>query len=123
MSPQLPEHVPSLAHAIVITAIIVPILSTIVVLIRVWTRIVVTHNLGWDDYAAMVTLLFCISFSVVLGVSTMFGMGLHLRDVSLSSEHLFPGHGTYLTGNVPFITIQFSEHIFRTPIDIPMSKC
>ncbi len=123
MSPQLPDHVPSLAHAIIITAIIVPILSTIVVLIRVWTRIVVTHNLGLDDYAAMVTLLFCISFSVVLGVSTMFGMGLHLRDVSLTSEYLFPGHGTYDTGSVPFSTTQLSEHYFKIPFDIPMSKC
>ena len=123
MSPQLPDHVPSLAHAIIITAIIVPILSTIVVLIRVWTRIVVTHNLGLDDYAAMVTLLFCISFSVVLGVSTMFGMGLHLRDVSLDSEYLFLSHGTYDTGSVPFSTTQLSEHIFKISFDIPMSKC
>lgn len=81
MSPQLPDHVPSLAHAIIITCVIGPIVATIIVFIRVWTRVVVTHNLGWDDYAAMVTLLFCISFSVVLGVSTRFGMGLRLWDV------------------------------------------
>ena len=95
MSPQLPTHVPSLAHAIIITCVVCPIVSAIIVCIRVWTRIVVTHNLSWDDYAAMVTLLFCISFSVVLGVSTRFGMGLHLWDVrfnlreSLRSRDMF----------------------------------
>ena len=82
MPPRLPENVPSWAHDIIITCAIGPIVSSIIVAIRVWTRIYVTRNLGADDYAAMMTLLFCIAFSVVLGVSTQFGMGLHLRDVS-----------------------------------------
>lgn len=93
MSPRLPENVPSWAHDIIITCVIVPILSIIVVAIRVWTRIFVTRNLGPDDYAAMVTLVFCIGFSVVLGVSTEFGMGLHLRDVSpIFRVYHFPSH-------------------------------
>lgn len=64
--------------------------ATIVVSIRVWTRLAVTHNIGWDDYTAVVTLMFCISFSVVLGVSTRYGMGLHQWDVSLIFELVFP---------------------------------
>lgn len=88
MSPQLPNHVPSRAHDIIIACIVGPIVATIIVGIRVWTRIAVTHNLGWDDYATMVTLPFCIGFSVVLGVSTRFGMGLHLWDVSSISDLL-----------------------------------
>ena len=90
MSPRLPENVPSWAHDIIITCIIGPLVSAVFVAIRVWTRIVVTRNLGPDDYAAMVTLLFCVGFSVVLGVSTRFGMGLHLRDVSSSPDILLP---------------------------------
>ena len=85
MSPRIPENVPSWAHDIIITCAIGPIVSSIIVAIRVWTRVHVTRNLGPDDYAAMMTLLFCIAFSVVLGVSTQFGMGLHLRDVSPTS--------------------------------------
>lgn len=81
MSPQLPTHVPSRAHDIIVACIIGPIVSTIIVGIRVWTRVFVTHNLGWDDYAAVITLPFCIGFSIVLGLSTQYGMGLHLKDV------------------------------------------
>ncbi len=82
MSPSLPSHVPSRAHDIIIACIVAPIVSAIIVGIRVWTRVAVTRNLGWDDYAAVVTLPFCIGFSIVLGISTRYGMGLHLRDVS-----------------------------------------
>lgn len=89
MSPQIPPNVPSRAGDIIITCIVCPIIATIIVSIRVWTRVVVTRNLGWDDYAAMITLLFCISFSVVLGISTRFGMGLHSWDVRLNSESFF----------------------------------
>ena len=90
MPPRLPENVPSWSHDIIITCAIGPIVSSIIVAIRVWTRIYVTRNLGADDYAAMMTLLFCIAFSVVLGVSTQFGMGLHLRDVSSTFDCLLP---------------------------------
>jgi len=89
MSPKLPEHVQSRAHDIIIACVIGPLVATIIVGIRVWTRVVVTHNLGRDDYAAIVTLPFCIGFSVVLGISTLYGMGLHLRDVSSSLDSLF----------------------------------
>lgn len=99
MSPHLPNHVSSRAHDIIVACIVGPIVATIIVGIRVWTRVVVTHNLGWDDYATMVTLPFCIGFSVVLGVSTRYGMGLHLWDVSSISELLVQfsvGSSTYI---------------------------
>ncbi|MCJ1458275.1 hypothetical protein MMC28_008646 [Mycoblastus sanguinarius] len=89
MSPQLPDHVSSRAHDIIIACVVGPIVSTIIVSIRIWTRVVVTHNLGWDDYAAIVTLSACIGFSCVLGISTKYGMGLHLKDMTpeLKSDH------------------------------------
>ena len=115
MSPQLPAHVPSRAHAIIITCVIGPIVSTAIVSTRVWTRVVVTRNLGWDDYAAMVTLLFCIGFSVVLGISTRYGMGLHLWDVRLNlwlSTYFQLGvdcscRGTCLLGKASFLSSDF----------------
>lgn len=85
MAPNLPQGVPSRAQDIIIACIIGPIVSAIIVFIRVWTRIVVTRNVGWDDYTAIITLFFCIGFSVVLGMSTRYGMGLHSYDVRPST--------------------------------------
>ena len=91
MAPQLPEHVPSLAHGIIITCIVCPIVATAIVFIRIWTRVAITHNPGCDDFAAMVTLGFSIAFSAVLGTSTRYGMGLHSKDVSThNSSRSFP---------------------------------
>lgn len=86
MSPQLPQRVSSRAPDIVTACVIGPVVASIFVFIRVWTRVFVTHNLGCDDYVALITLLFCICFSVVLGISTEYGMGLHTYDVSSISE-------------------------------------
>lgn len=82
MPPQLPQNVPSRAHEIIVTCIVCPLVATIFVAIRVWTSIVVTRNLGCDDYAAIITLFFCIAFSIVLAISTQYGMGLHLYDMT-----------------------------------------
>lgn len=92
MSPQLPSHVESLAQAIIITCVVGPVLSAIIVGIRVWTRLYVTRNIGWDDYASLITLPFCIGFSVVIGISTRYGMGLHLRDVRTSRRSFLAVH-------------------------------
>ena len=100
MSPQLPDHVSSRAHDIIIACVVGPIVSTIIVSIRIWTRVVVTHNLGWDDYAAIVTLSACIGFSCVLGISTKYGMGLHLKDVRFIPESLFPSHCRFFSHGI-----------------------
>ena len=36
-------------HAIVVVCIVSPIVSSLFVAIRVWTRTFVTHSIGWDD--------------------------------------------------------------------------
>ena len=36
-------------HAIVVISIISPILSTLFVAMRVWTKGFITHSIGWDD--------------------------------------------------------------------------
>ena len=88
MAPQLPRHVHSQAHNIITACIIGPIVASIFVFIRVWTRLSITHNIGKDDYAALITLISCICFSIVLGISTHYGMGLHRWDVRSFSKIL-----------------------------------
>lgn len=36
-------------HAIVIVSIVAPIVTTLFVAIRLWTRTIVTHSVGYDD--------------------------------------------------------------------------
>ena len=107
MPPQLPQNVPSRAHEIIVTCIVCPVVAAIFVSIRVWTRIVVTRNLGWDDYAAIITLFFCIAFSIVLAISTQYGMGLHLYDVRTILKPLMPSQYR----SVPFSTVQQLKHV------------
>ena len=36
-------------HAIVVIAIVSPIVSSLFMSLRVWTRAFITHSVGWDD--------------------------------------------------------------------------
>lgn len=80
MAASVPKGVPSRAHEIIATAIACSILSTIFVALRIYTRSRINRVIGWDDYAALVTLPFCIAYAVLLGISTRYGMGLHAWD-------------------------------------------
>ena len=82
MSANLPTGVPSRAHEIVVTCIVCSILSTVFVLVRTYTRCFINRSLGWDDYIAIITLPFSIAYGVLIGVSTLHGMGLHEVDMT-----------------------------------------
>ncbi|KAF6237426.1 hypothetical protein HO173_004316 [Letharia columbiana] len=68
-------------HTIVVVCIVAPIFSSLFAAIRIWTRIFITHSIGRDDYASLVTLPFCIAFSVLVGLGTNYGFGWHTADV------------------------------------------
>lgn len=68
-------------RTIVVVCIVAPIISSLFAAIRIWTRIFITHSIGRDDYAALVTLPFCIAFSVLVGLGTNYGFGWHTADV------------------------------------------
>ncbi|KAF6240495.1 hypothetical protein HO173_001163 [Letharia columbiana] len=68
-------------HAIVVVCIVSPIVSSLFVAIRVWTRAFVSSSIGWDDYTALVTWLFCIAYSVLIGLGTNYGFGWHTADI------------------------------------------
>lgn len=80
MVARVPTGVPSRANEIIATAIACSILSTVFVAIRIYTRSRITCAIGWEDYAALITLPFCIAYGTLLGISTRYGMGLHAWD-------------------------------------------
>lgn len=51
-SREMSPHDTSRAHAIVVTCIVAPIITSLFVLIRVWTRTFVSRSAGWDDCLA-----------------------------------------------------------------------
>ena len=77
-----PVGVPTRAPQIIATAITCSVLSTVLVTLRLYTRGRINRAIGWDDYLALLTLPFSISYSVLLCVATRHGMGLHARDMS-----------------------------------------
>lgn len=75
-----PTGVPSRAPQIIESSIVCSILSTIFVALRLYTRFRVQHAISWDDYAALITLPFCVALAALLAVSTRYGAGLHVWD-------------------------------------------
>lgn len=69
-------------HTIVLVCIVSPIVTSLFVAIRVWTRTFVSHWVGWDDYVALITWLCCIGYSVLIGLGTNYGFGWHIADMS-----------------------------------------
>ena len=80
MSGDLPTGVQSRAHEIIVACIVCSIFSVIFVAIRAYTRYFVNRSVGLDDYAAFITLPLSIVYSVLIGLSTRHGMGLHEID-------------------------------------------
>lgn len=77
------------ARAFVVTSIVSPIFTLVFVSLRVWTRVLVTRSLGWDDYMAMITLGVCIIYSFLEGISTNYGMGWYESEMTakMHSDH------------------------------------
>ena len=80
MAGDVPTGVPSRAHDIIIACIVCSIFSVIFVGIRFYTRYFVNRSVGLDDYVAFATLPLCITYGVLIGISTRHGMGLHEAD-------------------------------------------
>ena len=52
-------------------------------------RLCITKSVGRDDYVAMCTLPFSISYSILLGIGTRYGIGLHAWDLP---PELYPSY-------------------------------
>ena len=78
-----------MASNIVATAIVCCSLATLFVALRIYTRLRINRSIGWDDYAALITLPFCIVHGVVLSIATRYGAGLHTRDFSMNLKEQY----------------------------------
>ena len=81
MTSTIPKGVPSRANEIIATAVSFSLLSTTFIALRMYTRLRIIRTTGLDDYAAAITLPFCIAFSVLLCIATRYGLGLHSSDL------------------------------------------
>ena len=81
-----PKDVPSMAPQIIAIAIVSCSLATIFVVLRFYTRLRITRSIGWDDYATLATLPFCILDCVFISMSTRYGAGLRTWDLPTDLE-------------------------------------
>ncbi|KAL9620665.1 MAG: hypothetical protein Q9160_004801 [Pyrenula sp. 1 TL-2023] len=68
--------------AIVKTAIVSPIIASLFVFLRLYSRAYLTRGLGWDDLVSVLTLLSSITYSVLISYATYNGMGRHEADMT-----------------------------------------
>ena len=71
--------------AIVNTAIVSPIIASLFVFLRLYSRAYLTVNRGldWDDLVSALTLLSSIAYSVLISCATYNGMGRHEADMTV----------------------------------------
>ena len=86
MANVIPKDVPSMAPKIIATAIVCCSLTTIFVALRIYTRLRIIRVKGWDDYAALIALPFCIAQGSVICMATRYGVGLHMWDLPIDLE-------------------------------------
>jgi hypothetical protein len=75
------SEIQSRGQAIVITTIITPIVTSIFVFMRFYSRAFLAHFLGWDDYVVIGSLVSCIAYSVLIREAVNNGMGMHIDDL------------------------------------------
>jgi hypothetical protein len=56
--------------------------SVVIVALRIYTRAIVLHNMGKDDYAMVAALLFTLGYLATIFVLRVNGMGFRGREVS-----------------------------------------
>ncbi|KIN08345.1 hypothetical protein OIDMADRAFT_175163 [Oidiodendron maius Zn] len=74
---------PSQTAIIVMQSVTVGVM-TIVVMIRIYTHAVIKKSMGLDDYLAILSWALAVTFSTVMGVSTIYGFGKHIYEVSIA---------------------------------------
>ncbi|KAH6668390.1 hypothetical protein B0J14DRAFT_675210 [Halenospora varia] len=79
------EHPESIGYRLVIvTAIFLP-LASVVVALRIYTRRVIVHAIGYDDYAIILGWLLSIALSIACIVHLYYGLGVHMWDVPVTT--------------------------------------
>lgn len=68
---------------LLIVGIILLILSTAVVVLRIWVRLFMKNTAGWDDWLMVLAVAFIICSTVTANLGTTYGWGHHIWDVKL----------------------------------------
>ena len=79
-----PAGVETRGPAIVGVAIAFPILAAVFVCLRVYSRTRVVNFFGSDDWCSIATLIVSIIYSILVGIWTTHGGGMHQHDVTES---------------------------------------
>ncbi|KAI0116200.1 hypothetical protein F4776DRAFT_666522 [Hypoxylon sp. NC0597] len=77
-SPDNYKHQNIILHSIVLT------ITTIAVLVRLFTRAVIKKNIGIDDWFALLSWALSLEFSIILAYATVWGFGMHVYDIRAS---------------------------------------
>ncbi|KAN0115321.1 hypothetical protein V8E51_004865 [Hyaloscypha variabilis] len=77
-----PEYI---GHRVLILNAIFLSLATIVVGLRIYSRLGILHNVGIEDYFVIAGWLLSIAFSIVCILLSKYGLGVHLWDVPLTT--------------------------------------
>ncbi|KAH8882982.1 hypothetical protein GQ53DRAFT_831171 [Thozetella sp. PMI_491] len=77
-SPDNYKHQNIILHSVVLTV------TTLALLVRLYTRAVIKKNVGVDDGFAILSWALSITFSVVLAYATVWGFGMHMYDIRAS---------------------------------------
>ena len=89
MANVIPKNVPSITPKIIATAIVCCSLATIFVALRIYTRLRVIRVRDWDDYAALIALIFNIAQGFILCMATRYDVGLYMWDLPIDfAEHI-----------------------------------
>ena len=86
-----------MAPKIIATAIGCCSFATLFVALRMYSRLRISRSTGWDDYAALIALPFCIAHGVVLSTATRHGVGMHMWDMPMDLLEQF-SMWTFITG-------------------------
>ncbi|KAK3942479.1 hypothetical protein QBC46DRAFT_309058 [Diplogelasinospora grovesii] len=123
----------SIAGRLILTAAIFPAFTVPIVILRLYTSGFIVRRWHADDYLIAVALIFAIANSVISGIQTENGAGLHIWDVPLPSFMRFMklgsigGSVTYNMGTVFIKTsilafyVRFSpDNAFRITVFLTM---
>ncbi|KIX06951.1 uncharacterized protein Z518_04927 [Rhinocladiella mackenziei CBS 650.93] len=59
----------------------VSILALLTVMLRLYVRIKIIQNIGWDDYLMLIAMLLGIAFEAVVIANVHYGLGKHISDL------------------------------------------
>ncbi|KAF2866564.1 hypothetical protein BDV95DRAFT_203271 [Massariosphaeria phaeospora] len=71
-------------HQNIILHSVVLAITTVAVLVRLYTRAVIKRNIGVDDWLAILSWALALEFSIVMAYATVWGFGMHTYDIRVS---------------------------------------